>query len=167
MDIRAIWEALSIGKVSLVLNNEDMLGVTIVWGVFSLIHLIAGIFGDYTKHNDPSRIWKSMYCIFYIPILVLVSCFEFLLLVQFSFHSTVFSVAVIILGIYEIVKGIITAVEERAPNVLGIMQTTQVLGCKMTKHKKWFFEDSILTIKAIRDIKRKQNKALKWNSGTH
>lgn len=170
MDIRTIWEALSIGKVSLLIHNDELVVVTFFWGCISLIHLILGLTSnylsddkyDYGKYKcNPRKIWSSMYCIFYIPILVFFSSLEFIILIQFSFLVNFFWLGVIVLGLYELVKVVISAANEEIVCPLGLMALAQAAGVKITSKKKLFFEDTILTFKAVHNIKRKQKRALK------
>jgi len=171
MDIRTIWEALSIGKVSLLIHNDELVVVTFFWGCISLVHLILGLTNNYLSGDkydygrnirEPKKIWSSMYCIFYIPILIFFSSLEFIILIQCSFLVNFFWGGIMALGLYELVKIIISAANEEIICPLGLMALAQAIGVKITAKKKLFFEDSILAFKASYDIKRKQKHALKW-----
>jgi hypothetical protein len=170
MDIRAFWEALSIGKVSLLIHDDELIVVTFFWVCISLFHLIVGLTNNYLVDDkydygrntrEPKKIWSSMYCIFYIPILVFFSSLEFIVLIQCSFMVNFFWGGVFVLGLYELVKAVISAANEEIVCPLGLMGLAQAIGVEITAKKKLFFEDSILAFKASYDIKRKQKRALK------
>jgi len=167
MDIRTIWEALSIGKVSLLLSPDDLAVVTFFWVCISLVHFIVGITesyldkGKYTyTRRNPKKIWSSMYCIFYIPILIFCASIEFLIIIQCSVFHLLFWVSVLVAGVWEIVKLIYIMDEGKIVSMLGLIALAQAIGVRMTS-KKLFFEDSLLRIKASYNIKQTQKRALK------
>jgi hypothetical protein len=166
MDIRAIWEALSIGKVSLLLGSDALGCVTFFWVVISLIHFLVALITNYLddgeyNRRDHTKIWSSMYCLFYIPILLFTSSIELFIIIQCSVVEWVFWCSIGVLGVYEIVKLIGSAAEESIICPTGLMLLTQEIGMKITSKKKFFFEDTVLSFKASYDIKRKQKRALK------
>lgn len=165
MTTRGIWEALSIGKVSQLITPEAVNSVTILFIIVIIIQTAIGLGYNYIDNRysynrvDTSTIWRSMYCLFYLPILVLAASFEALLVIQMSFTETGFYFTIIAIAIGKIIMFFYMIDEEKLPSPFGIMRSAQRIGLLITSKKKLFFEDTILQWQAIYNIKQKQRKA--------
>lgn len=166
MTLRAIWEALSIGKVSLAIDDQTIQVVSIIYGTLTAIQFIIGILHNYLHdhrydRDDHRKAYTSMYFIFYLPILLLAAAFELLILIQFSFHDEVFIGTLIAVSIYVFVRVIHDLFEEEVNSTLGIIEAAQTFGVWMAMKRKYFFESNVLRIMALNKIKKAQREALK------
>lgn len=166
MTLRAIWEALSIGKVSLAIADSNIQCVTIIFGILALIQFFIAVFHNYL-HDEPygkdkhDKAYTSMYVIFYLPLLLLASAFELLVIIQFSFHDDWFAAVSIVMSIYVFVRIIHDLFENEVNSCLGIIKGVQSFGVWMASQRTYFFESYVLRVMALNKIKKAQREALK------
>lgn len=130
MTLLQVWEALSIGKVSPEITSDTLIGLTIFGGFFIAIQLASALFHDCTssrEENHPRNILLTIYGLPYFLVMLLVSSFEFLVLIQFSFNLTALVLASIILLIFIIIKGGIAldSTSEKAYSTFGLVYAIQ------------------------------------------
>lgn len=152
-------EMLTIGSISSDVDYEGLQLLLIFGIIITAIQFFVAIFFNYEDKEATITLPKSMYIIFYIPLLLLGASLEFLVVMQFSFSAPLVIAMSVIWGVYIIVKAVAHMAEEFY-SPLGVMAAIQSFVYVMNRHP-YFFEGSIERVIAARTIVNKQNRYLK------